>query len=217
MGAGHLSRPDFGKTQMDSQNPMSEFYECFLKGLEQGKTFAVPGCYARFKPDFSRQIYREDMPEYCTYSSIAGEGAVCVLEPAEFVIGQFELSLTAGGRSDGGVYPKRRWAPPAGGAAAAALWRGGIGGSPHGCAAAGIADHRAGPYANRRDARATGPPLGERQPKQAMGGASGHGSVGTQGFGGGAKRIWPYARRQQPYLKREQSMREKGRMNEKSI
>ena len=97
MGAGHLSRPDFGKTQMDSQNPMSEFYECFLKGLEQGKAFAVPGCYARFKPDFSRQIYREDMPEYCTYSSIAGEGAVCVLEPAEFVIGQFELSLTAGG------------------------------------------------------------------------------------------------------------------------
>ena len=97
MGAGHLSRPDFGKTQMDSQNPMSEFYECFLKGLEQGKAFAVPGCYARFKPDFSRQIYREDMPEYCTYSSIAGEGAVCVLEPAEFVIGQFELSLTARG------------------------------------------------------------------------------------------------------------------------
>ena len=97
MGAGHLSRPDFGKTQMDSQNPMSEFYECFLKGLEQGKTFAVPGCYARFKPDFSRQIYREDMPGYCTYSSIAGEGAVCVLEPAEFVIGQFELSLTARG------------------------------------------------------------------------------------------------------------------------
>ena len=97
MGAGHLSRPDFGKTQMDSQNPMSEFYECFLKGLEQGKAFAVPGCYACFKPDFSRQIYREDMPEYCTYSSIAGEGAVCVLEPAEFVIGQFELSLTARG------------------------------------------------------------------------------------------------------------------------
>jgi len=97
MGAGHLSRPDFGKTQMDSQNPMSEFYECFLKGLEQGKTFAVPGCYARFKPDFSRQIYREDMPGCCTYTSIAGEGAVCVLEPAEFVIGQFELSLTARG------------------------------------------------------------------------------------------------------------------------
>ena len=97
MGAGHLSRPDFGKTQMDSQNPMSEFYECFLKGLEQGKAFAVPGCYARFKPDFSRQIYREDMPGYCTYTSIAGEGAVCVLEPAEFVIGQFELSLTARG------------------------------------------------------------------------------------------------------------------------
>ena len=67
MGAGHLSRPDIGKTQMDSQNPMSEFYECFLKGLEQGKAFAVPGCYACFKPDFSRQIYREDMPEFCTY------------------------------------------------------------------------------------------------------------------------------------------------------
>ena len=94
MGGGHVSRPDFGKTHMNADDPMSEFYALLLQGLEQADAFATPGCYAQFKPDFSRQIYREDMPEYCRYSAEPGRGTA-VIEPGRFAIGHFELSLTA--------------------------------------------------------------------------------------------------------------------------
>ena len=94
MGGGHVSRPDFGKTQMDAENPMSEFYALLLKGLEKADAFAAPGCYVQFRPNLSRQIWREDMAEYCRYSA-EKENGVTVIAPEKFAIGYYELSLTA--------------------------------------------------------------------------------------------------------------------------
>lgn len=97
MGGGHITRPDFGNTQMDVRNPMSEFYALLLQGLENAKSFALPGCYASFKPDLSRPVWREDMAEYCRYSSQPGGGAVTVIPQENFPLGYFEPSLTVSG------------------------------------------------------------------------------------------------------------------------
>ena len=97
MGGGHITRPNFGYTQMDSMNPMSEFYALLLHGLEKAKSFALPGCYASFRPDFSRPIWREDLPEYCHYSPQPGGGAVTVIQEEKFPLGCFEPSLTVNG------------------------------------------------------------------------------------------------------------------------
>ena len=97
MGGGHITRPDFGFTQMDARNPMSEFYALLLQGLENAKSFALPGCYASFKPDFSRPVWREDLAEYCRYSAQPGGGAVTVIPEEKFPLGCFEPSLTVSG------------------------------------------------------------------------------------------------------------------------
>lgn len=97
MGGGYVSRPDFGKTRMNPENPMSEFYSLLLQGLQNAKSFSLPGCWAEFRPDMTRKLYAEDMTECCRFTCTPKPGLAEVIRPENFQIGYYELDLTGNG------------------------------------------------------------------------------------------------------------------------
>lgn len=96
MGGGNVTRPNFGGNVPNPDAPMTEFYLLLQQGVEKTGRFALPGCWGSFRPDFSGQIFEEDMPRLCRFSAKEGQGKE-ILSPSVMTVDHHELCLAADG------------------------------------------------------------------------------------------------------------------------
>lgn len=96
MGGGHLTRPNYGSSRPNPNDPMTEFYLLLERGVEKCGQFAMPGCWGSFKPDFSRPLFEEDMPALCRFSPAPGQGNE-IFGPRRVAVNSHELWVTAQG------------------------------------------------------------------------------------------------------------------------
>ncbi|MCI2046841.1 MAG: hypothetical protein LKJ90_03900 [Faecalibacterium sp.] len=93
MGGGHVTRPDFGLPQADSDAPLTEFYAILMRALGPAPTFMLPGAYVAFRPPYREPVYAENIREFCTFSPQPQPGYAEVLAPAQLRILHMELAI----------------------------------------------------------------------------------------------------------------------------
>lgn len=96
MGGGHVTRPDFGGNTPNPDAPMTEFYLLLQQGVERTGKFALPGCWGSFRPDYTGQIFKEDVRCFCRFTAQEGQGSE-VVSPSVMTVDHHELCLAADG------------------------------------------------------------------------------------------------------------------------
>ncbi len=93
MGGGHVTRPDFGLPQADSDAPLTEFYAILMHALGPAPVFALPGAYVAFRPPYREPVYAENIREFCAFSPRPQPGYAEILAPARLRILHMELAV----------------------------------------------------------------------------------------------------------------------------